>query len=506
MATRNRERRTGAAAQPQARAKAELSNRGAFLPRLLLAPADIAGLVFFRIALGVLLLIEMGRFLVNGWVIYDFVTPPYHFTYYGFSWVKPLPAAGMVALFVVLAACAILIALGLKYRLACVVFCVGFSYAFLIERSLYLNHFYLICLWSGLMAFVPANRAFSLDARLDPGIASQIVPSWSLWLLRFQIAIPYFYGGLAKLNGDWLYGQPLQMWMGRMDGLKAVLPAFGEPWLAVLFSWCGLLLDLFVVPLLIWRPTRPYAFAAAICFHLMNSLMWRIGIFPWFMIAATTLYLEPDWPRRLLAWLAPGLRERLQPPPETAHSTPDHLSGRNKLFMATFAVFAAFQLLFPLRHFLYPGNVDWTEEGSQFAWRMMLNDKTAAIQFFAVDPSTGAQSGIDIRPYLTRRQLNKMSQDPAMIRDFAEFLASELERERGKRYEVHTLAYCTLNGRLPQLLVDPRVDLSRQPRSWKPASWIVPLEQPRQERAFELPPGEWARFLQPSAGAVPQSP
>ena len=28
-------------------------------------------------------------------------------------------------------------------------------------------------------------------------------------MLRGQIAIPYVFGGLAKLNGDWLHGQPL---------------------------------------------------------------------------------------------------------------------------------------------------------------------------------------------------------------------------------------------------------------------------------------------------------
>jgi len=464
---------------------------------LLDAPVEGAGLAFFRIAFGLLLLIDVSRFLVNGWVIHDFVTPPFHFTYYGFSWVKPLPAVGMLALFVGLAACAVLIAVGLRYRLACSLFCLGFTYAFLLERSLYLNHFYLICLLTGLMAFVPANRAFSLDAWLRPSRATDSVPAWSIWLLRFQIAIPYFYGGLAKLNGDWIYGQPLQMWMGRMQGLRSIIPAFGEPWLAMLFSYGGLLLDLFVVPLLLWKPTRPYAFVAAVCFHLMNALMWEIGIFPWFMIAATTLFLTPDWPRRSLGWLIPTVRKELQTESDTVADS-SHLSPRGKLLATLFLLFAAFQLLFPLRHLLYPGHVDWTEEGSQFAWRMMLNDKTAAIQFFAVDPTSGQRSGIDIRPYLTNRQLNKMSHDPAMIRDFAEFLAQQYRRETGKRYEVHALAYCTLNGRLPQLLVDPRVDLSAQPQSWTHAPWIVPLEQPMRERALELPPSEWAKLLKPA--------
>jgi hypothetical protein len=36
----------------------------------------------------------------------------------------------------------------------------------------------------------------------------------------------------------------------------------------------------------------------------------------------------------------------------------------------------------------------------------------------------------------------------------------------------------SLNGREPQPLIDPVVDLATQPRTLAPASWIVPLFQP----------------------------
>ena len=35
-------------------------------------------------------------------------------------------------------------------------------------------------------------------------------------------------------------------------------------------------------------------------------------------------------------------------------------------------LFLGIQFLLPLRHLLYPGNVNWTEEGFRFAWRVML--------------------------------------------------------------------------------------------------------------------------------------
>jgi hypothetical protein len=37
----------------------------------------------------------------------------------------------------------------------------------------------------------------------------------------------------------------------------------------------------------------------------------------------------------------------------------------------------------------------------------------------------------------------------------------------------------SLNGREPQLLIDPDTDLAVQPRViWPPATWILPLTQP----------------------------
>ena len=41
----------------------------------------------------------------------------------------------------------------------------------------------------------------------------QRAPAWTLWLLRAQIGIVYFYAGLAKLNADWLQGEPMRGWL-----------------------------------------------------------------------------------------------------------------------------------------------------------------------------------------------------------------------------------------------------------------------------------------------------
>ena len=38
-------------------------------------------------------------------------------------------------------------------------------------------------------------------------------------------------------------------------------------------------------------------------FHLSNAFLFRIGVFPWLMIGATTIFLDTGWPRHLWARL-----------------------------------------------------------------------------------------------------------------------------------------------------------------------------------------------------------
>src|SRR5687767_11157820 len=180
-----------------------------FLKRLcsaLFKPVDISFLVYFRIAFGAIMLWEVYRFFTSDWITRYYVEPAIHFTYYGFSWVKPWPGRGMYVHFFVLAVAATCIIIGFCYRTAAAVFFLGFTYVFLLDQARYLNHFYLICLISFLLVFLPANRAVSLDALLSRKIRSDTVPAWALWVLRAQVGIAYFFGGIAKLNSDWLRG------------------------------------------------------------------------------------------------------------------------------------------------------------------------------------------------------------------------------------------------------------------------------------------------------------
>lgn len=451
------------------------------------ARVDVAPLVWARVVFGLLMAVEIARYFAHGWIRQYYIEPTFHFTYPGFDWVRPMPAAGMYALFGGLGIASALVAVGLFHRWAALFFAVGFSYVFLLDQTHYLNHAYLICLFSFLMACVPAASAGSLDAR-RAGRSGETAPAWARWLLGAQIAVVYVYGGIAKLDGDWLSGAPAESLLEGWD-VMTLLGRSAAGRLA--FVWAGLLFDLLIVPALLWRRTRLAATLAAAAFHLTNARLFQIGIFPWMMLALTPLFYPAAWTRRALSRLrilAPAAPA--EEPARVADEAPVEASAREPAgatarepaeaprpwILAALGVYLAWQLLFPLRHWLYPGQVNWTEEGHDFSWHMKLRVKRGEVRFVAHDPDTGESWDIDPRAHVTARQLRVMAMRPEMIRQ----LANELRRRNiasgHPNVQIHALALVSLNGRPRRLLVDPAVDLGRVRHTWAPASWIMPLD------------------------------
>lgn len=446
-----------------------------------LAPCDPASLAVFRVALGLSLAWFAFETLTTPSLSVDYIQPKIHLTYYGFDWVRPWPGNGMTLHFFVLMISALAFALGLGYRLAAIVMCLTFTHVFLIERSLYNNHYYLVVLLSFLSIFLPLTQGWSVDA-LRRDAFDQSVPMWTVWLLRFQIGIVYFFGGVAKLDADWLRGQPMRMWLAAKANLPVIGPYLTEEWVVQVFVWGGLVIDLLAVPCLLWSRTRLPMFGLLLVFHLLNSQLFSIGFFPWLMLAATTLFFQPDWPKR---WL--------RMPTVDFASTAQTMSWtrRGRWGAAVIAMYVAIQLLVPLRHFAYPGNPSWTEQGQLFAWRMMLRQKTTAIRFQAFDPASGRHGVLDVRPYLNLRQATQMSRDPDLIIQFAHKLA-DYHRTRGVRdLEIRVVALASLNGRKAQLLIDPNLDLVRQARGWRTAECVLPLTEPFRYDAWNVPVAKW---------------
>lgn len=449
-------------------------------------PVDIAPLVFFRIFFGLMMFYHVWSMTRDRWVQYFYIDPDFHFSYPGWSWVTPWPGNGMHLHFAVLMVAALGISAGLLYRFSALTFFLGYTYVFLLEKSLYQNHCYLICLLSGIMVVLPAHRAFSLDRFLWKIKGSQVAPQWMLWLLRLQIAIPYFYGGLAKLNGDWLRTQPIGMWMQRRTDVPLLGAYVGEAWVPWFFAYGGLLFDLLIVPALMWRRTRVLAYLTALGFHLTNATLWEIGVFPWFMIGASLLFFPPESFRKVL---------RLNPLELASLKLPAPTGWKPRLTVSVLLIYVSWQLLFPFRHFLYPGNVSWNEEGHHFAWHMMLREKDVGIRFYAYDPATNQRGLIKVEEFLNSRQLSRMGKDPDMVIEFVHYVRDHYRERRNTELEIYVLNIASLNGRKPQLLMDPEINYAAVDRLWTPQPWVMPLKEKLPSESWSMPLDQWERVL-----------
>jgi len=454
------------------------NNRLLKMSAKLFEPVDVASLVFFRMTFGLIMLLEVFRYLPH--IERYYLLPKFHFKYYGFGWVKVPPGNGMYFLFGLLAVLALFITFGLFYRMAAILFFFGFTYFFLLEWAYYLNHFYLVCLLSFLLIFIPCHRSFSLDALINPKIRSHVIPAWSLWLLRFQVGIVYFYGGLAKLNPDWLGGEPMRTLLAaRMYYTPHFVAQFlTEEWVVYLFSYGGVGFDLLIVPLLLFRKTRPFGYLWVIIFNLLNAYLFSLGIFPWLMMAATLLFFPPNWPRQLLA----RVQRKESPLDHEAASLPEISPFYRLITTHGIILYLAFQLLMPFRQGLYPGSSSWTQEGYFFSWNMMLDTKRHKIVFNVTDPKGGRKREFPSERLrdniLTGRQFRKMSSNPDMIVQFSHFLAERFRKKGFPDGEIRARVNVSLNGRPYQLLIDPEVDLAKvKRRLWPPAPWILPLNE-----------------------------
>jgi len=429
-------------------------------------PVDAASLSAFRIGFGSLLLIATLRSFYKGTISQYFLQPTHFFKYWGLSWVKPWPGPGMYLHFALMALCALGIALGYRYRASVIGFGVLFAYAHSIDKTNYLNHYYLVVCVCALMAVLPLARVWSLDARRGAVAPPAFVPAWTLWLLRAQFGVVYFFGGVAKLNPDWLLrAQPLASWLGRSSDLPLLGPLLERPEVAHGLSWAGAAFDLSVVPLLCLRQTRPFAYAAAIVFHLLTSQLFSIGMFPYFMLCGGLVFFEPSWPRRLLSrvlprrsWAAPAVA------PIAASAVPRWALA-----------FLAIQLLLPLRHWLYPGDMCWTEQGFRFSWNVMLMEKNGAVDFRVVEPETGRVFHASPRDYFTPLQVAMMSPQPDMVLEAAQIIAADYRARGVRQPAVYADAFAALNGRPMQRLIDPEVDLARQTDGLWNKPWILPM-------------------------------
>ena len=449
--------------------------------KFLFRRVDASSLAVFRIGFGMILFAECMRYLFVFCLECYYLKPIILFKYYGFEWVEPLPGYGLHMLFAAMAIAALGITVGYFYRACIVFFTIAFSYIFFLDQGRYLNHFYMVILFCLILSVVPANTYLALDAKRRPSISNSRIPYWPLFLLGAQVEIILIHAGLVKINADWLNLEPLRTWLAARADFPLIGELFTQDWSVAVAAYGIIALHLVGAPLLLLKRTRLIVLCIYASFHMLNHFVFVIGIFPWMTLFASLILFEPDWPKRFYQWLSSRvyiLQGKLFAAADSDAETIKLTGSRAQLVIMSFVViFLSFQILFPLRHWIYPGDVAWNEQGHQFSWRMKLRSKRGTAMFY-VSTGDGRSWYVNPSEVLSRLQARHVACIPDMTLQFAHYLGKVWQARGASDVKVTVDAQCSLNGRPLQQIIDPDVNLLAQKRSLGHADWILPLTTP----------------------------
>lgn len=289
------------------------------------------------------------------------------------------------------------------------------------------------------------------------------MPLWCSYVFIAQMFIVYTYGAIAKLYPDWLDTTFLETILKGKQNYFLIGDFLQNKSLHYFLAYGGILFDGLVIPLLLFKPTRNFAFIASIFFHVFNSIVFQIGIFPYLSLAFILFFYPPKTIKNIFL-------KRKQFYDKSRVIIPKYKDALISLFFIYFTI----QLILPLRHWVIEDHVLWTEEGHRLSWRMMLRSKSGISNFYIVDKKTNTKTKIDLDQYLTTKQRHLVSTKPDAIWQFAQRLKNQFAAN-GQDIAVYVDCYVSINGRPHKKLVDSASDLASI--DWDPfkhSTWLLP--------------------------------
>ena len=208
-----RHRRPAAATAPPARPKPTS------LTSFLLQPIHAPGLAAFRLVFAAAMAYDAFAMHARS-EMDDFFCTPHRLTF-AYRWtpfITPLSCDAMLHLPHVIGGAAILFGSGLLPVVGLLAFAVAYTFLFLAEATRYVNHFYLY----SMLGWLLLGAALSSPSRLGFGCRR-----YQLYALRLQISFVYFFGGLVKLQREFLVElEPLRSYV---RGRRALWRRRGRP-------------------------------------------------------------------------------------------------------------------------------------------------------------------------------------------------------------------------------------------------------------------------------------
>lgn len=401
---------------------------------------------------------------------------PIHFPHLGFEWLGLLPAGWGLPFLCLQGVFCLGMTLGLCYRICTIGYATGYAWMLLVDRAYFNNHFYLICLLAIWLAFCRANCRLALDSLITPRIRAVTVPGWQIYGIILQLGLVYFFGGLAKVNPDWLNGEPMHFFLLRAADHPFLCHLADNRFISVVMAWGGMVFDFLIIPALLWQRTRWLGFAAMVAFHTLNANLFTIGIFPYLSLGTLVLFLPSQTTDQIVACVESTCCGWFGRSPQSRPAEPN--TSVTAVVCGLLVVWFALQIAVPLRRFLLPGNVGWTREGYYFAWTMMLDSKAAYLGLHFCDPKSGYCKAIRYADDLNWVQRRWLPGEPRGIAEYARFFAARASAAGATDFSIVCDSVASLNGRPFQYMIDPAVDPAEVslPRLTH-AHWIVPLDR-----------------------------
>ena len=424
---------------------------------------DNVGLVLWRVAFGALIAIEGFGAVATGWVRRTLVEPDFTFNFIGLEFLQPLPGNWMYFYFILMGVFGLMVMLGYRYRFSMICYALMWSSVYLMQKSSYNNHYYLMMLLCWLMVFLPAHRYFSLDARRNPGIRSISMPRWVWLVIIAQLWIVYTYASVAKLYPEWISGNVPGLFMSGKKHYWLIGELLQQDWVHLSIAYFGILFDLLIVPLLLWKRTRLAAFLFSIFFHLFNSIVFQIGIFPYMSLAFSFFFFSPEL-----------LIKRFLPKKPLYKDNEVIVPSYKAVLATVFSVYFIFQVGLPLRHWFFMDDVLWTEEAHRLSWRMMLRTRKGMLTVWVEDKATGERERFNYGQFLSAKQARNVRTKPDMLWQLAQRI-EEYEAANGRDVAVYMDAKVKVNNGNYHRLVDFNTDLAAEEwHHFKHHDWILP--------------------------------
>jgi len=409
---------------------------------------DIAPLAIFRILMGLLMAAEGFGAIITGWVRENYVDPEFTINFIGFDFLQNIVGPQAYILYALLGVLGLGIAFGYRYRIMIIGYTILWAAAYLGQKTSYNNHYYLLLLVCFLFILVPAHRYASMDVKSGRVEKSQVTPYWTIFVFKFLLLIVYIYASVAKIYPDWLDGTVVELFLSSRKDWPLLGLVYDKAWFIFSVAYGGILFDLLVIPALWYKPTRKLAFIISIFFHLFNSIVFHIGIFPYMMLISSVLFFESTTIRKLFFRNTIIISE---------YKPLQYLN--KKTVYRVLIPFFALMILLPLRPFYFPGSSKWTEEGHRLSWHMMLRSKYGEILYVVKRKDTGVTELIDPKDRMWIKHVRKIATRPDMAWQYAQRLKQEYN-DKGIDVEIYAHCSASLNGRKMVTLIDRDTDLA----------------------------------------------